>query len=77
MNADLTQFTVQVDAARFSSLEAFYAVIFYVGGGLYQQFDGVTADDVDVQVDFVDNATGEVIDSGTLRDWLDSAEQPE
>ena len=77
MNDDLTQFTVQVDAERYSLLDPFYAIVFYVAGGLYQQFDGVTADDLDVAVDFVDNATGELLDSGSLRAWLDSEQHPE
>ena len=76
-NDEMSHFTVKVDASRFTGLEAFYALVFYMGGGLYQQFAGVESDAVDVTVDFVDNATGEVLDSGSLRAWLDAQAQQE
>lgn len=72
---DMTLFTVKVDKARYSELEVLYALGFYMGGGLYQQFSGVKGDEVDVKVQFVDDATGEVLDSGSLRDWLDRQSQ--
>ena len=74
-NDDLTAFTVEVDGQRYSVFESFYAVVLFVGGGLFQQFSGVEADDLDVEVQFVDNASGEVLESGSLRDWLDQQEQ--
>ncbi|QAY71285.1 hypothetical protein [Xylanimonas protaetiae] len=64
------RFTVRVDGARFTDFEPFYAVSLFLVGGLHQQFDGVAADDVDVTVSFVDDATGETLTSTTLQEFL-------
>lgn len=77
VNDEMSQFTVKVDAARYSPLETLYGVVFYVSGGLYQQFAGVDSDAVDVTVEYVDDATGEVLDSGSLRELLDAQAQQE
>ncbi|WP_166867166.1 hypothetical protein [Salinibacterium sp. ZJ70] len=65
---DLTHFRVSVDGARYSPFEAFLVLGFYMQGALYQQFSGVGVDDVDVVVEFIDDATGEVIETGTYKE---------
>ncbi|WP_353815624.1 hypothetical protein [Agromyces sp. SYSU T00266] len=65
----MTQFSVSVDAARYSPLESLLVIGFYLQGALYQQFAGASADEVDVVVDFVDDATGEVLESGSYQEW--------
>ena len=64
----MTSFKVHVDAERYGALESLLALGFYIQGALFQQFSGVGADDVDVVVDFVDDATGEILDSGSYED---------
>ncbi|RQP12425.1 MAG: hypothetical protein EAS51_02690 [Microbacteriaceae bacterium] len=64
----LTNYRVSVDASRYSPFEAFLVVGFYLQGALYQQFAGVDADAVDVTVEFVDDATGEILDSGSYQE---------
>ncbi|KJL45017.1 hypothetical protein [Microbacterium trichothecenolyticum] len=64
----MTSFRVAVDATRFSQLESFLVLAFYLQGALYQQFAGVAQDNVDVKVDFVDDATGEVLHSGSYQE---------
>lgn len=77
MNDQLSSFTVKVDRARYSDWDSFYVLVFYVAGGIYQQFAGVPADQVDVIVQFVDGATGEVLNTGSYREWAQrQAEQP-
>jgi hypothetical protein len=67
---DMTSFTAKVDGARYGMMDAFYALAFYVQGGLFQQFSGVAAEKVDVQVQFVDDKSGKVLNSSSYRDWL-------
>jgi hypothetical protein len=64
----LTSYRISVDAARYSPFEALLAVGFYIQGALYQQFAGISPDDADVTVDFVDAATGDVLDSGSYQE---------
>jgi hypothetical protein len=66
----MTSFTAKVDGARYKTLDAFYALAFYVQGGLFQQFAGVSADKIDVKVQFVDDKSGKVLNTGSYRDWL-------
>jgi hypothetical protein len=67
-----TSFSVSVDAARYSQFESLLALGFYVSGALYQQFAGVSSDDVDVTVEFVDDTTGEVLNTGSYKDMLEN-----
>lgn len=67
-NDSMTEFRASVDAARFSPFESLLVLGFYLSGALYQQFAGVPADDIDVLVEFVDDQTGEVIESGTYQE---------
>ena len=69
-NNDLSSFTMKVDRARYNEFAVFYVLGFYVQGGLYQQFSGVPADEVDVHAEIVDAATGEVLHSSRYRDWV-------
>lgn len=74
-NDSMTTFQVSVDAARYGALESFLALGFYIQGALYQQFNGVAPDDIDVIVEFVDDATGDVLDTGSYQDMRDNLGQ--
>lgn len=67
-NDAMTSVKVSVDAARYGALESLLALGFYIQGALYQQFNGVAPDDIDVIVEFVDDATGAVLDTGSYRE---------
>lgn len=73
-NDDLTQFTISVDGEKFSMLDMFNALAFYIEGTYYQLFNFVPIDDVDVQVDFVNKDTGEVIETARMSE-MNSAEE--
>lgn len=64
----MTRFRVFVDAARHTQFESLLMLGFYMQGALFQQFAGVAADDVDVTVEFVDDATDEVLESGSYQE---------
>lgn len=70
VNDEMNAVKVKVDRDKYTEFEALYALAFYVQGGLFQQFSGVDSDKVDVKVEFVDDATGEVLNSGTLQEWM-------
>ncbi len=72
---EMTSFTVSVDPAKYSAMEGFLVLGFYMQGALLQQFQGISADDIDVTVDFVDDSTGEVLDSGSFQDMRKNLDQ--
>ena len=59
-NDSMTSFQVSVDADRYGALES---------------FNGVAPDNIDVIVEFVDDATGEVLDTGSYQDMRDNLGQ--
>jgi len=68
-NEAMTDFKVTVDGSRYSQLESLLVIGFYLQGALYQQFAGTAVDDVDVRVEFVDGATGAVLNTGSYQEW--------
>ncbi|GAA2972515.1 hypothetical protein JOD63_000120 [Microbacterium terrae] len=74
-NDAMTPVNVSVDAAKYGALESSLALGFYVQGALYQQINGVAPDDIDVIVEFVDEATGEVLDTGSYREMRENLGQ--
>lgn len=72
---DMTSFQVSVDGDRFAPIESFLVLAFYIQGALYQQFAGIPQDDIDITVDFVDDATGEVLESGSYQEMRANLEQ--
>lgn len=65
-NEDYTKFTVITDAAELGLADTISTVVFYMCGGMYGAFSGNTPDNI--QVDFVNAATGEIIDSANSKD---------
>ena len=74
-NDAMTSFRVSVDGSQFSQMESLYALAFYIQGALFQQFQGVTQDDIDVIVEFVDEATGEVLQTGSYQEMRANLEK--
>lgn len=74
VNNDLTSFSAEVNASSYSPLEALYVIAFYVQGALYQQFAGVDAADIDVTFELVDDQSGEVLETGSYREWMERQE---
>ncbi len=74
-NDEMTSFVVSVDGARFTQFESLLAIAFYLPGALYQQFAGVSAEELDVVVEFVDDATGEVLQTGSYQEMRKNLEQ--
>jgi len=69
-NDKMTKFDVYVDSSLYSDWDALYALTFYFSGMLYQTLDGVAEEDVDVEVNFIDNETKEVLNSGTYKEFI-------
>lgn len=74
-NDSMTSIKVSVDAARYGALQSLLALGFYIQGALYQQFNGVSSDEIDVIVEFVDDQTGEVLDTGSYQQMRENLEQ--
>lgn len=65
-NDDMTKFDVYVDKAVFSDWDSFSTLGFYMYGSYYQAFSGVKEEDIDVEVNYIDKDTDEIIKSGKL-----------
>lgn len=74
-NDSMSSFQVSVDAARYGALESLLALGFYIQSALYQQFNGVAPDGIDVIVEFVDDVTGEVLETGSYQDMRENLGQ--
>lgn len=73
-NDNLTQFTISVDGEKFSMLDMFNALAFYIEGTYYQLFNFIPIEEVDVQVDFINKDTGEVIETARMSE-MNSTEE--
>lgn len=67
---DYSRFDVCVDPAEYSLWDNLYALAFYLSGAYYQAFTGVASDKIDVVVNFIDNNTKEILDSGSYRNFI-------
>ena len=65
-NDDFTSFTITTKSTELGLDESFSVINFYMYGGMYAIFNGTHADNL--HVDFVNEATGEVIDSANSED---------
>lgn len=66
VNDDFTKFTVTTSSTELSLAESFSVMAFYMYGGMYNIFNGTPVDNV--QVDFVNADSGEVISSANSAD---------
>lgn len=69
-NDDFSQIDVYVDADQYTMWDSLYALTFYITGAYYQAFSGIANDDIDVVVNFVDNATKEVLNTASYKDFM-------
>ena len=78
-NDDLSKIDVYVDSASYTMWDSLYMLTFYISGSYYQSLAGVSADDMDVVVTYINNETKEVIQTGSYKEYIknasDSAEE--
>ena len=74
-NEDLSKFDVYVDQSKSTPFDGLAVFAFYMSGLYYQSFAGVEADKIDVVVNFIDNATGELTETSSLHEFLEAQEQ--
>lgn len=71
-NDNLSKVDIYVDPELYSEWDSFYTVQFYMFGAFYQTFDGVASEDIDVIVNFIDNTTNDVINTGSYKDFIEA-----
>lgn len=67
-NNNFSEFDIYVDPDKYTDWDSFYSLTFYMFGAFYQNIDGVSPEDIDIIVRFIDNNTKEVIDTGSYKD---------
>ena len=70
-NDNYTSFTVTTKSEELSFNETFSTFAFYIYGGMYNSFNGTPADNI--HVDFVNEASGDVIDSFDSKNMSDGS----
>ena len=76
-NDSISKIDIYVDASKYSAWDSLYALTFYLSGGYYQSFAGTAADDIDVIVNFIDNDTKEVLNSGSYKAYMENNAESE
>ena len=71
-NDNFSEFDVYVDSTKYTSLDNMYVLGFYITGAYYQALSGVDIEKIDIQVDFIDNQTKEVIDTASYKDYVEN-----
>lgn len=74
-NDDMSQFDIIVDKNSFGLFDSIAAMMFYIDGALYQTLSGKATDAIDVIVNFVDSATGEIINTASYKNWIEGQQQ--
>lgn len=67
---DFSKFDIYVDPNSYSSLDSLMAIAFYIQGGYYRMFNGDK--DTNVIVNFINNNTKEIIESGNSAQLMES-----
>lgn len=67
---DFSKFDIYVDPNSYSSLDSLMAIAFYIQGGYYRMFNGDK--DTNVIVNFINNDTKEIIESGNSSQLMES-----
>ena len=70
-NDDYTSFTVTTKSEELGFTESFSSLGFYIFGGMYNSFNGTPVDNI--HVDFINEASGEVIESFDSKNMEDSS----
>jgi hypothetical protein len=71
-NNDISKIDIRVDSSLYSAWDSMHTLVFYMYGAYYQIFNGVNKDDIEVIVNFIDDSTNEILDSGSFRKWLEN-----
>ena len=66
---DFTEVSVFVDGGQYSIWDSLYAMTFYFSGAYYQSFAGVPEDEIDIVVNFIDNATKEILETSSYQEF--------
>jgi hypothetical protein len=62
-NENLTEFTILCDKNKYGIFDSFVSLAFYIHGNIYQAFNGVDSDSLRTVVLFVDQDTGDIIET--------------
>ena len=76
-NDDFSKVDIYVDAEQYTMWDSLYALNFYITGAYYQAFAGVANGDIDVVVNFIDNATKDVLDTASYKDFISNTSSEE
>lgn len=76
-NENLTQIDIYVDENSFSMFDMMTGFPFMAYGQYYQGILGVEQSEMDVVVNYIDNTSQKILESQSLRTFLDNSEESE
>lgn len=76
-NENLSRVDIRVDTSQYSPWDSIYSITFFISGAYYQMFSGVSSDDIDIVVNFIDDSTNRTIESNSYKDWMSSPDDGE
>ncbi|NMB43726.1 MAG: hypothetical protein GX995_06310 [Clostridiales bacterium] len=74
VNDDYSEINIYVDKDSYTEWDSIYAVLFHIQAAYYQIFSGVSADDIEIEVSYIDDVSGEIIDSSSYREMIEDIE---
>ena len=69
-NAGFSEFTIVCSNQELNMAESFISLSMMIFGGMFQIFNGVATDAIDVKLTYIDSTTDQEFDSYTLKDTL-------
>lgn len=76
-NDDFSKIDVYVDPEKYTIWDSMNAMSFYVSGTYYQSLSGVDFDKLDVLINFIDDVTGEILETASYREFMDNQAENE
>lgn len=70
----MDEFNIFVDQSKFQGVDSMHTLAFYTLGVYYQTFEGKAEDEIEMEVNFYDHVTNELIDSVTYENLAANAE---
>jgi hypothetical protein len=69
---DLSLINVYVDSSAYTEFDTLYCLGFYIYGAYYQGFAGIDPDSIDIVINYIDDSTGETLDSMSYRAFIEN-----
>lgn len=71
-NDDYSEINIYVNKDSYTEWDSIYAMFFFIQSAYYQIFSGVSPDDIAIEVNYIDDVTGDIINSSSYSEWIEA-----